>query len=86
MSLVNMAKVVSDIDRLIAERDHYRQQAEAWRAKYELVNCDYADLKSDMEELSAHNIRVRIERDGLARENADLRAELGRSEDRRYEP
>ena len=38
----------------------------------ELANSDYADLRMDLET--------------LAQENADLRDQLGRSEDRRYEP
>jgi len=37
-----------------------------------LANSDYADLRHDLGE--------------LARENDDLRDQLGRSEDRRYEP
>lgn len=38
----------------------------------ELNNSDYADLRADLGD--------------LARENDDLRDQLGRSEDRRYEP
>lgn len=38
----------------------------------QLANADYADLRMDLET--------------LAQENAELRDQLGRSEDRRYEP
>jgi len=38
----------------------------------ELANADYGDLRLDLAE--------------LAQENNDLRDQLGRSEDRRYEP
>lgn len=38
----------------------------------QLANTDYADLRMDLEE--------------LAQENAELRDQLGRSEDRRHEP
>ena len=38
----------------------------------DISNSDYADLRADLAE--------------LARENDDLRDQLGRSEDRRYEP
>lgn len=72
MSLVSMARTVGEIDRLQAQADHYRQQAEVFRAKYELVKVDCAELRFQLGELT--------------RENDDLRDQLGRSEDRRYEP
>lgn len=72
MSFVSMARAVGRIDRLQAEVDHYRQQTEVFRAKYELVKVDCAELRFQLGELT--------------RENDALRNQLGRSEDRRYEP
>ena len=50
---------------------HWMREADQLRAALDTANADYADLRIDLE--------------ALARENDELRAQLGRSEDRRYE-
>ncbi|ORA77263.1 hypothetical protein BST28_18535 [Mycolicibacter kumamotonensis] len=59
----------------------------------ELNDSDYADMRADFLALSAKAAQsadrvfeLAVENGELARENDDLRDQLGRSEDRRYEP
>lgn len=55
-------------------------------AQQERANSDYADLKADYEALDTENTNLQFQLVIAWQENTDLKATLGRSEDRRYQP
>lgn len=73
MTLDSVVSQRSLVELLEAERDHYKQAYESERAKRQLANADYDDLRNDIEVMGMELDRVNAE---LARTNSAL-DELG---------
>lgn len=87
-----IAQQVMEIDRLTMQVEQRDREAVQLRLAHALAGSDYADLKRDFEalaierdEINDKNSELWIEVAELAQRVEELEAELGRSEDRRYE-